>query len=82
MKTEPPISDPVNNPPHYGTGNIECIEYLRDNLPPVMYMGYLEGCHKKYMHRYRYKGKPVEDLQKAQWYLTQLISEYKLARMV
>ena len=44
MKTEPPISDPVNNPPHYGTGNIECIEYLRDNLPPVMYMGYLEGC--------------------------------------
>jgi len=76
MRKEPPISDPVNNPPHYGNGSIECIDYLRDNLPLVMYMGYLEGCHKKYMHRYRYKGKPLEDLQKAQWYLTKLIAEH------
>ena len=61
--------DVVNQPPHYGNGKIECIEYMRDNMDHMMFMGYLEGNAKKYMHRYRYKGKPVEDLKKAQWYL-------------
>jgi hypothetical protein len=27
----------------------------------------------KYLWRYRYKGTPVEDLQKAEWYLKRLI---------
>ena len=49
-----------------------------DLLYPVElreFMGYLEGNAKKYMHRYRYKGKPVEDLRKAGWYLDRLIDE-------
>jgi hypothetical protein len=29
------------------------------------------------LHRFRYKGKPLEDLKKAQWYLDRLIWEYK-----
>ena len=65
--------DVVNQPPHYGNGRIECIEYMRDNMDHMMFMGYLEGNAKKYMHRY--KGKPVEDLRKAKWYLEYLIKE-------
>jgi len=67
--------DVVNKPAHYGDGAIECIDYMKDNMDHMMFMGYLEGNAKKYMHRYRYKGKPVEDLRKAQWYLDRLITE-------
>lgn len=67
----------VYHPPHYtGDGSIECIDYMKDNMNNVMFMGYLEGNTKKYLHRFRYKGKPVEDLKKARWYLDRLIEEY------
>ena len=69
------MTDVVNHPPHYGEGKIECIEYLKDNMDVMMFMGYLEGNVKKYLHRYRYKNKPLEDLKKAQWYLNRLIEE-------
>ena len=68
-------SDPVNKPGHYRTGSIECIEYIRDMMSPEAYQGYLLGNITKYLHRYRYKGKPQEDLNKAQWYLNQLQQE-------
>ena len=67
--------DIINKPPHYGDGDIECIDYMKDNMDTMMFMGYLEGNCKKYLHRYRYKGKPVEDLKKARWYLDRLIQE-------
>lgn len=63
----------VNHPSHYTYGGIECIEYLKSNLPPEAFIGYLEGNIKKYLHRWRYKDKPEEDLAKAQWYLNYLI---------
>ena len=69
------FKDNVNQPPHYGNGEIECIDYMKDNMDHMMFMGYLEGNAKKYMHRYRYKGKPAEDLKKAQWYLDRLLQE-------
>ena len=65
----------VNKPPHYGDGEIECIDYMKDNMDTMMFMGYLEGNCKKYLHRYRYIGKPLEDLKKARWYLDRLIQE-------
>lgn len=67
----------VNEPPHYNSGEIECIEYLEDNLSEEGYCGYLEGNVKKYLHRYRYKGKAVEDLKKAIWYLDRLTQVYE-----
>jgi hypothetical protein len=67
--------DMVEKPAHYNTGGIECIEYLKDNMSWEGYTGYLEGNCKKYMHRWRYKTKPLEDLKKARWYLDRLISE-------
>lgn len=67
--------DTVNHPDHYNNGGIECIEYLKDNMSWQGYTGYLEGNCKKYLHRWRYKQKPIEDLKKARWYLDRLIGE-------
>lgn len=67
--------DMVNNPDHYTGDKIECIEYLKDNLPWEAYIGGLEWSVKKYLHRWRRKGKPVEDLKKSRWFLDRLIKE-------
>jgi hypothetical protein len=67
--------DMVNKPDHYNHGEIECIDYLKDNMPYEAYLGYLEGNLKKYLHRWRHKGKPLEDLKKANWYLNRLRQE-------
>ena len=64
--------DVVNNPSHYNTGNIECIEAIEESMTPEAYRGYLKGNCMKYLWRYDYKGKPVEDLEKAGWYLSRL----------
>lgn len=65
--------DSVNSPSHYGQGNIEAIEYIEDVLTEEEFIGYLRGNIAKYLHRFRYKGKAKEDLQKAEWYLKKLI---------
>ena len=70
--------DAVNNPDHYNTGNIECIEAIEESMSSVAFKGYLKGNCMKYLWRYDYKGKPVEDLQKAQWYLARLLQEVVL----
>jgi len=74
-KTMTKEEDQVNQPSHYNTGEIECIDYLKDNMPAEAFKGYLEGCAKKYMHRYRYKGKASQDISKAIWYLSYLQKE-------
>lgn len=71
----PKEGDSVESPSHYNNGTVECIDYLKDNMPFETFIGYLEGNTKKYLHRWRYKKKPVEDLKKAQWYLNRLIKE-------
>jgi hypothetical protein len=38
-------------------------------------MEYAEGCIIKYVTRWKYKGAPLQDLQKARWYLDKLIKE-------
>ena len=67
--------DMVNSPAHYNFGSIECIDYLKDNMPHDAFLGYLEGNAKKYMHRWRYKGKSTEDIKKAIWYQQRLLKE-------
>lgn len=64
--------DPVQRPSHYGQGEIECIDYIKDFLTREEYIGYLRGNIAKYMHRWRYKN-GAQDLEKAEWYLKQLI---------
>ena len=65
--------DNVNNPTHYGQGNIEAIEYIEDFMTQEEFIGYLRGNIAKYLHRWRYKN-GMEDLEKAQWYLDALIT--------
>ena len=66
--------DPVNNPSHYNNGSIECIEGIQASMSTEAFEGYLKGNCMKYLWRYDYKGKPVEDLQEAQWYLAKLLN--------
>jgi hypothetical protein len=68
------VVDVVNSPPHYKSGGIEAIEGIEASMEPEAYAGYLKGNIMKYMWRYERKGKPVEDLKKAQWYLGRLIA--------
>ena len=41
------------------------------------YHGYLKGNVLKYVARYKFKGEPLQDLEKANWYLGRLIMEVK-----
>lgn len=64
--------DSVNHPYHYTThpSGVETIEITRE-LPFDL------GNAWKYLMRFRYKGKPLEDLKKAVWYLKDYI-EYQV----
>jgi len=69
------MHDPVNSPAHYGSPHgVECIEAIKASMSQLEYEGYLKGSIQKYVWRWREKG-GVEDLQKANWYLTVLINE-------
>ena len=66
--------DPVNQPAHYRVGEVEAIAYIEQQLGSGV-RDYLLGNLHKYLHRHRFKGNALEDLKKAQWYLTKLIME-------
>ena len=63
--------DMVNHPPHYNKAGIETIDAIKA-MTDSGFEYYLQGNIMKYLWRYRYKN-GVEDLKKAQWYLTELI---------
>ena len=66
------MKDMINHPPHYNQSCIECIDAIEAaTMPNFKY--YLQGNILKYLWRFDYKGKPLEDLKKAQWYLNRLI---------
>jgi hypothetical protein len=65
--------DMVNHPSHYTYGKIECIEGIQESMSAEAFKGYCKGACLKYLWRYERKGKPLEDLKKAQWYLNKLI---------
>ena len=67
--------DNVVRPAHYLHGKKETIEVIRDCMTSDEFHGYLKGNILKYVSRYKFKGEPLEDLQKAQWYLNRLIKE-------
>ena len=67
------LNDNVNSPSHYNSGTVECIDAIEAMLSPEEYTGYLRGNSLKYRWRFRYKGKPVEDLRKANWYEDRLL---------
>jgi hypothetical protein len=66
--------DMVNSPPHYNQTGIECIHAISAATGDG-FKHYLQGNILKYLWRFDYKEKPLEDLKKAQWYLDKLIEE-------
>lgn len=63
----------VEHPSHY-TGKIETIDYICEKLTPEQFEGYCIGNVIKYISRYKKKN-GLEDLQKAQWYLSFIIAQ-------
>lgn len=58
------VSDSVAHPAHYNKGKIEVIEFIEDQR-----LWFHLGNAVKYIARSAHKGKPVEDLRKAIWYI-------------
>lgn len=64
--------DSVNHPAHYTSGGIETIDFIEAKK-----LGYNLGNVVKYITRSGHKGNQLEDLRKAQWYLTREINTLK-----
>jgi len=63
------VTDQVNSPDHYTFGGMETIDILKAKMSPERFRGYLLGNVLKYLTRSELKGKPVQDIAKARWYL-------------
>jgi hypothetical protein len=68
------MNDNVNQPKHYTSGTLECIDAIQAALSVEQFKGFLRANVIKYCWRYEHKG-GVEDLRKAHWYLSRLIVE-------
>lgn len=70
------MSDPVHHPAHYASGHPvfpgECIDYSR-------HMAFDIGNAFKYLWRWDKKENPIQDLNKALWYLDDAIANGLLA---
>ena len=64
------MSDAVNHPSHYTKGKIEVIDFIEDQQ-----LGFHLGNVVKYVARADAKGKMLEDLEKARWYLDRKIAQ-------
>jgi hypothetical protein len=66
--------DPVNHPPHYKAGGFETIDFIE-----AKDLNYRLGNVVKYVSRAGRKGDPLQDLEKAAWYLQREITARKNA---
>jgi hypothetical protein len=62
----------VDHPPHYQLGGIEVIDAIE-----AWELGFNLGNSVKYIARAAHKGKPIEDLEKARWYLDREIKRLR-----
>jgi len=60
----------VNHPPHYTMGNLECVDVIIDW---ELDREYFPATALKYICRHKYKGKPIEDIKKAIWFLQKYV---------
>lgn len=64
--------DPVNHPPHYNQGGIECIDAIAAALGREGFIAFLRGQVIKYQWRLGHKDRPAQDNAKSTWYSTRL----------
>lgn len=62
----------VNHPSHYNKGKYEVIDVIDD-----WKLGFNLGNAIKYIARAEHKGKTLEDLEKAKWYVNREIERIK-----
>lgn len=68
------MSDMVNNPTHYTSGKIECIDAIESATGQLTGIdAYCTAAAIKYLWRWKLKSNPVEDLKKAVWYINRII---------
>ena len=67
------MADAVNHPSHYTQGKIEVIDFIEDQK-----LGFHEGNVVKYVARAKHKGRELEDLKKARWYLERRIQQMEV----
>lgn len=72
-------SDFVNSPAHYNKGGVECIDAIEAAVED--FPSYCQGNAIKYLYRHAYKGNPVQDLEKAIWYINKLKEQYETKRI-
>jgi len=65
------MTDPVNSPSHYNQNGIEVIDVIETYAKHDFRLANV----LKYVCRAGYKGHPLQDLQKAQWYLNRVVNE-------
>jgi len=64
--------DMVNHPPHYNSGEIECIDAIQASMSREGFISYCKGNIIKYLWRFEHKN-GLEDLEKAGWYFDKLL---------
>ena len=62
----------IDHPKHYNVGGVEAISAIE-----AWGLGFNLGNVVKYVARAEHKGQPVEDLEKARWYLDREIQRRK-----
>ena len=69
--------DMVNHPKHYNKGKYETYDVIVDTLGKHEAMSYCQGNILKYIMRMWNKDRPLQDAEKAQWYLKAMIKLLK-----
>lgn len=67
----------VNHPDHYNQGGIECFDVIKAFHGQDAFEGFCAGNVLKYVMRYKHKGQPQKDLEKARVYLNEIIKLYE-----
>lgn len=65
-------NDNINSPKHYTAGKYEVIDVIED-----WDLNFRLANAIKYIARHKHKGKPLEDLEKALWYLQREVDQWK-----
>lgn len=68
----PSKEDNIHSPKHYTSGKYEVIDVIED-----WDLNFRLANTVKYIARHKHKGKPLEDLKKALWYLQREIDTYE-----
>ena len=63
------------NPEHYHSGGMEAIDVMEAFCTSEEFRGHLKCCAIKYLLRLYKKNTPLENAEKAQWYVTRLIKK-------